>query len=186
MSLGDYIDKYMIPSSPTMSQVAVGAAYDEDDDVDSVNDDDVNDEGVDYEDDDGDEEDEDDDEARGYLAQHPLFDQVPSLRADIMEPSLCAAVCPEDLAAPADCEVRLSTRKANAASAAAGKSATNSYNTTSNNETAGSKEGEEEVLGPLVSAWFGPSGTVSPLHNDPYHNLLCQVNVFDLRVKKYY
>lgn len=148
MSLGDYIDKYMMPPSPAMSQIAVGASNDDEDD-------------------------EDDDEARGYLAQHPLFDQVPSLRDDIAEPSLCAAVCPEDLAAPANCEVRLSKKTAPAALAANGKAATNGNSTaTSNKKKAGSKE--EESLGPLVSAWFGPSGTVSPLHNDPYHNLLCQ------------
>lgn len=62
----------------------------------------------------------------GYLAQHPLLDQVIELKKDVEVPKQCAA--------------------------------------------GGQGGGVEKV-----NCWLGPAGSVSPLHFDPEHNILCQV-----------
>ncbi|KNG49822.1 hypothetical protein TW65_03413 [Stemphylium lycopersici] len=74
----------------------------------------------------------------GYLAQHDLFAQIPSLRADISIPDYCYC---EPAASPHLTHIKPVAKL-------------------------------EE---PLLNAWFGPAGTISPLHTDPYHNILAQV-----------
>ncbi|KAI5868584.1 Clavaminate synthase-like protein [Durotheca rogersii] len=72
-----------------------------------------------------------------YLAQHPLFTQLPALRKDILIPDYCYTAPPPH---PTDPSID-----------------------------------QPELDEPLLNAWFGPPGTITPLHNDPYHNILTQV-----------
>lgn len=79
------------------------------------------------------------DRTRGYLAQHDLFAQIPSLRADIGIPEYCYTIPAPQPSNPSNVKP------------------------------------VEDLDGPLLNAWFGPAGTISPLHTDPYHNILAQV-----------
>ena len=74
----------------------------------------------------------------GYLAQHDLFAQIPSLRADISIPDYC-------------------------------------YSSPAPSPHLTHIKPVPKLEEPLLNAWFGPKGTVSPLHTDPYHNILAQV-----------
>lgn len=86
------------------------------------------------------EQDDEDEQGKvGYLAQHDLFSQIPSLRNDISVPDYCYTDPPPS-----------SPIKAG-------------------------KDPPPKLSEPLLNAWFGPAGTVSPLHTDPYYNILCQV-----------
>jgi Cupin-like domain len=80
--------------------------------------------------------------ATGYLAQHDLFAQIPSLREDIAIPDYCFTTPP-----PPHYSSPLAEKHSRM----------------------------PPLDGPLLNAWFGPAGTISPLHTDPYHNILSQV-----------
>jgi lysine-specific demethylase 8 len=80
--------------------------------------------------------------ATGYLAQHDLFAQIPSLREDIAIPDYCFTSPP-----PPHRSSPLAEKHSKLA----------------------------QLDEPLLNAWFGPAGTISPLHTDPYHNILSQV-----------
>ena len=91
----------------------------------------------------------------GYLAQHDLLSQIPSLRNDILIPDYCYTVPP--LHPPDLPQVP--------------------YAGTATREGEGEEnvDDEEGDGGVLMNLWMGPRGTKSPLHNDPYENIFAQI-----------
>lgn len=108
----------------------------------------------------------------GYLAQHDLFHQIPSLCSDIAAPDYCYldAPPPKD-GTPVAIKLSKDSKKQS------NKSSYRPYKAAFQ-QSQGDVDGSNEDDLPNkvhTNMWFGPAWTISPLHHDPYHNILCQV-----------
>ena len=114
-----------------------------------------------------------DDVDTGYLAQHDLLKQVPALRADITVPDYCYLdVPPAEPGSPvALSKAQTSPVQKTSHPSLIPATATNAV-LPSGKEHMQDEEPDHEVH---ENIWFGPEWTISPLHHDPYHNVLCQV-----------
>lgn len=112
----------------------------------------------------------------GYLAQHDLLQQIPALRAEIATPDYCFLDAP-----PAEPGTPVALSKLRDSQAMTKTSHPSLIPSTAQSltraPTTNSADGEDEDTSHPIHSniWFGPPWTISPLHHDPYHNILCQI-----------
>ncbi|CAK9304081.1 unnamed protein product [Gordionus sp. m RMFG-2023] len=106
----------------------------------------------------------DDNNPKGYLAQHLLFEQIPELKEDIDIPIYCMCTLSNELIAFKKNKEKFHNNK---------NLSSSKFNINNNVERNMPEANIEEDV--EINCWFGPAGTVSPLHFDPKPNLLCQV-----------
>lgn len=114
-----------------------------------------------------------------YLAQHDLLSQIPDLRSDISVPDYCYITPPGPEPGTPVYENKKRKQEEAKAKAQASESSLDAQDPQKTPETVADDKGlDEESLfpkDPLINTWIGPSSTISPLHHDPYHNILAQV-----------
>ncbi|KAJ5872633.1 uncharacterized protein N7529_004986 [Penicillium soppii] len=116
-----------------------------------------------------------------YLAQHDLLTQIPKLRSDLSIPDYCYInpPAPEPGTPVYDNKKRQREEAKAKAVVQTSESCSNSQDPEQTPEIdADDRESDEEThipKDPLINIWMGPSSTISPLHHDPYHNILAQV-----------
>jgi Cupin-like domain len=109
----------------------------------------------------------------GYLAQHDLLKQIPSLHAAIATPDYCYLDAP-----PPEPGTPVALRKAKEAASEQKTGNPPMLPTVKGEELAIASSNDSDSRDPpdiQANIWFGPAWTISPLHHDPYHNILCQV-----------
>ncbi|PGG97464.1 obg family GTPase CgtA [Helicocarpus griseus UAMH5409] len=121
----------------------------------------------------------------GYMAQHDLLAQIPALRNDICIPDYCYADPPGPEPGTPVYEKRLRERlvkekgdSTDVHSIGPGNHAHDKSQGLAGECVDDADEGSETddlISDPIINTWIGPSWTISPLHHDPYHNILVQV-----------